>query len=176
MMTPVQPRRSAIHRPPPEMTVRELRTLVLTTPAVTILDVREEAVFRRGHVPHSVNAPESSSTALVKKVQSADRAVLVCEDGRLSAMVARMLGVCGFPDVAILRGGLQAWVAEGGSLMETTRSGNERPAIPWEDPAPAPAPAGWVEKAFRRITPRTLFIGLAAASALGLIVARWVGV
>lgn len=170
MMTPAEPRRSAIHRPPPEITARSLRALVSTARAVTVLDVRQESVFRAGHIPNSVNAPESGSTALVKKVQQAERAVLVCDDGRLSVMVARMLGVCGFPDVAVLKGGLQAWVAEGGPLMETTRSGNERLAIPWEDPVSVPV--GWVEKLYRRITPRLVFIGL-AASALVLIVARF---
>ena len=148
-MTTLEPRRSAIHRPPPEITARALRDLLRTTPAVKVLDVREESAFRPGHLPNSVNAPDSRTTSLIKKVQEAGRAVLVCDDGRLSSLVARTLGVCGFPDVAYLSGGLKAWVAEGGLLLETTRSGNELPVSPPEKPKPA----GWLGSLWRRIAP-----------------------
>jgi len=169
-MTSIEPRRSAIHRPPPEISARNLRELLWTTTAVKVLDVREEAAFRPRHLPNSVNAPDSRTTTLIKKVQEAGRVVLVCEDGRLSALVARTLGVCGFPDVAFLSGGIKAWVEAGGTLMETTRSGNELVAAPPEDPKPL----GWVGRVCRRITPRVVFFGIAAASALLLIVVRLV--
>lgn len=165
MTTPIQPRRSAIHRPPPEISAQELRRLLLSKTAPKVFDVRTESAFRSGHLPTSVNAPDSRTTALVKRVQEADRAVLVCEDGRLSAMVARTLGVCGFPDVAFLKGGVRAWLTEGGYLMETTRSGNERPLSPVDDSSRieqfAPLYGG--------VNPRVLWIGLGAACA-GLVV------
>lgn len=106
---------------------------------IAVVDVRETGPFIGRHIGGSISAPDSLTTALVRKMQVLKRAVLVCEDGRLSAMVARTLGFCGFKDLAILEGGLQAWVAAGGALSETTRSGFEH-ELPSPEPAEPPAP------------------------------------
>lgn len=109
--------------------------------APVILDVREAAAFNAGHIPGSVHAPDSQTTALVKKLQTIKSAVLVCDQGKVSAMVRRTLGFCGFHAVSYLDGGLKAWVAAGGDLMEITRSGAERALeLPEADEAPRPAP------------------------------------
>jgi 3-mercaptopyruvate sulfurtransferase SseA len=42
-------------------------------------------------------------------------------------MVARTLNFCGHHGVKYLKGGLSAWRSAGGSLVETTESGVERP-------------------------------------------------
>ena len=114
-----------------------------TAPA--ILDVREAAAFLSGHIPGSLHAPDSQTTALVKKLQTIDRAVLVCDQGKVSAMVRRTLGFCGFHAVSYLEGGLKAWLVAGGTLMEVTRSGAERALeLPeaGDEPRPAP-PSPW---------------------------------
>jgi rhodanese-related sulfurtransferase len=168
LMTPIQPRRSAIHRPPPEISAKELRRALWSKTAPSIFDVRNESAFRTGHLASSINAPDSRTTTLVKRVQEAERVVLVCDDGRVSAMVARTLGVCGFPDVAYLKGGLRAWLTEGGDLMETTRSGNERPVSPVDD-------SSRIDKLAPicvRLNPRLLLIGLAAGCTALFVVAR----
>ena len=155
-------RRSAIHRPPPTLDAKELNDLCGTFLRPTILDVREESLFSPGHLEGSVNAPEGNTTALLGKVAKASRVVLVCNDGHLSATVARMLGVCGYPEVTYLKGGLKAWKEAGLNLMETTRYGEERRAHEGGNPD-GPGPVG---RFFSRLTPLVFFSGLAGAAAL----------
>src|SRR5204863_9892372 len=109
----------------------------------SLVDVREAAAFHARHIAGSLHAPDSQTTALVRKLQTLESVVLVCDDGRLSSMVARTLGFCGFHDVGFLEGGLASWVAAGGVLVETTRSGfeHEIPLIPdVREATPPPKP------------------------------------
>ncbi len=100
-------RRSAIHRPPPTLDARELNDICGTFLRPTIRDVRDEAQFKAGHLEGAVHAPESNTPALLGTVTRASKVDLVCNDGHRSSTVARMLGVCGYPEVTYLKGGLK---------------------------------------------------------------------
>ena len=142
-------RPSSIHKPPPKMTVVELKLILHSREAITLVDVREPGVFHARHLPGSVNAPDSQTTALVKKMQTFSRAVLICENGRTSSLVARTLGFCGFRAVAYLEGGIEAWTASGGGLMETTRSGFEHAITPAPQEEARP---GLLDRLFNALT------------------------
>jgi rhodanese-related sulfurtransferase len=120
--------------------------LVLARKAPALLDVREPAQFHPRHLRGSLNCPESQATALVRRVQTLEKAVLICEDGSRSSLVTRTLGFCKLPSIAYLEGGLEAWTAVGGLLVETTRAGLEHELPPpvkgkaGEDPRNA---SGW---------------------------------
>src|SRR5262249_18407929 len=109
---------------------------------------REPGQFHPRHIAGSQNAPEAQTTALVRKLQTVDRAVLICNDGKLSSLVARTLGLCKVQSVVYLEGGIDAWKAAGGRLVETTRSGfeHELPDKPLDgEKAPqGSAPARWL--------------------------------
>lgn len=137
---PRPPSPSTIRKPPAAVTVAGLMLQIGAGKAPALLDVREPAVFHPRHIAGSQNAPDSQTTALVRKLQTLDRAVLVCSDGRLSAMVARTLGFCKINAVTYLEGGIQAWAAAGGSLVETTRSGFEHELAPEPQDEEAEAP------------------------------------
>lgn len=155
-------RRSAIHRPPPSLEAKELNDLCGTFLRPTILDVREESLFKAGHLEGSVNAPEGNTTGLIGKVSKARRVVLVCDNGKLSSTVARMLGVAGYPEVTYLKGGLKAWKEAGQHLQETTRRGEER-RLHEGGKADEPGPIG---RLFGQLTPPVFFAGLAGAATL----------
>jgi len=155
-------RRTAIRRPPPTLDAKELNDLCGSFLRPTILDVRIEAQFLAGHFEGSVNAPDSNTTALIGKVDRAKRVVLVCNDGHLSSMVARMLGVCGYPDIPYLKGGLKAWKESGHCLMETTRRGEERRVHEGGNPD-GPGPIG---RFLARVNGPVFYAGLAGAAAL----------
>ena len=157
-----EPRRSALHRPPPFMEVHTLKQQLWSGSPPDVLDVREDTFYRAGHIEFSINAPDSNTPSLVQKVEKNDRVVLVCEDGRLSSTVARMLGVCGFPDVTYLKGGLHAWTEGGNYHMKTTCSGDERRVHPGGDPDEA----GVAGRVLNMLTPPVLLVGIAAAAAL----------
>ena len=140
------PSPSSVRRPPATVSVAELMALLRAKTAPALLDVREPAQFHPRHVRGSLNCPESQATALVRRVQTLEKAVLICEDGSRSSVVTRTLGFCKLASIAYLEGGLEAWSAAGGTLVETTRSGLEhelpppRPRKPDEDPRGA---SGW---------------------------------
>jgi rhodanese-related sulfurtransferase len=157
-----EPRRSALHRPPPVVEASGLIQHLWSVSPPDILDVREEAFYRAGHIEGAVNTPESNTVGLVQKVKMSHRVILVCDDGRLSSTVARMLGVCGFRDVAFLKGGLRAWTDRGEHLMETTRSGEERRAQAGGDPD-APS-AVW--RVLSLLTPSVVMVGIVVGAAL----------
>jgi rhodanese-related sulfurtransferase len=167
MVIHVEPRRSAIHRPPPSVDVDGLWRIACSVTPPTILDIRDEEGFRQGHLEGSLSAPESNTTALMRKVQEAEQVVLVCKDGRLSATVARMMGVCGFPGVAYLKGGLDAWKLGEKPLLETTRSGDKRRAHEPFDPERG----GPVSEALIRLSPRVFIAGLLLSAAVLAILA-----
>lgn len=155
-------RRSAIHRPPPALDATELNDLCGTFLCPTVLDVRDEAQFKAGHLEGAVHAPESDTKALLGKVARASKVVLVCNNGHLSSTVARMLGVCGYPEVTYLKGGLKCWKENGSALMETTRRGEERRVHEGGNPD-GPGPLG---RLFGTLTPPVFFAGLAGAALL----------
>jgi len=90
---------------------------------VVVLDVRSAEEYEAGHVAGATWAPGG------QVVQATDeyiavrttRIVLVCDRGERSVMTAAWLRRMGFPEVAVLAGGLGAW-RDGGGALETGRA------------------------------------------------------
>jgi len=147
-LPPGTPSPSTIRKPPAFVTPANLMAQIGAGSAPTIFDVREAASFHPRHIAGSQNAPDSQTTALVRKLQTVDKAILVCNDGKLSSLVARTLGFVKINSVAYLEGGINAWAAAGGKLVETTRSGFEHELAPppkdEEATEKAPAPTRWL--------------------------------
>jgi rhodanese-related sulfurtransferase len=146
---PGMPSPSTIRKPPAFVTVASLMAQVGAGTAPALVDVRDPKLFHPRHLPGSQNAPDSQTTALIRKLQTLDKAVLVCDDGKLSSLVCRTLGFCKITSVCYLEGGINAWAAAGGKLSETTRSGFEHeikpmPQDPDEKPK-EPAPTRWLK-------------------------------
>ncbi len=159
--------RSTRWLPPTGLTVAQLKRDLPVGAAPQLLDVRDLEAFRRSHLPGATPAPDSAPAQLVTLAQRHPRVLLICDDGRMSAMVARTLKFSGIADPLYLVGGLKAWAAEGGLLLETSETGQEHRI--------ARESAG--ETTVRRLAPvgkalssRVLFLGLAGAAAvLGVV-------
>src|SRR5258708_10866346 len=106
MKSEPQLRPSRTAKAPRSIGAVELRLRLADGEAPSLVDVREAPAFHARHIAGSHHAPDSQTTALVRKMQSLKSAVLVCEDGRASSMVARTLGFCGFNDLVYLECGL----------------------------------------------------------------------
>ena len=144
---PGMPSPSTIRKPPPFVTVLNLMAQVGAGTAPVLVDVRDPKLFHPRHLPGSQNAPDSQTTALIKKLQTLDKAILICDDGKLSSLVCRTLGFCKITSVSYLEGGINAWAAAGGKLSETTRSGfeHEIKPMPKEPEVPkAPITKRWL--------------------------------
>jgi rhodanese-related sulfurtransferase len=81
----------------------------------TIVDVREPAEFKAGHIPNARNVPlvkiEEGAKGLEKL--KAKPILMVCQTGSRSGQAAGSLQKQGFTDVVTLSGGMSAWQQAG---------------------------------------------------------------
>ncbi|MFB6106958.1 MAG: rhodanese-like domain-containing protein [Halobacteriaceae archaeon] len=77
-----------------------------------VIDVRDRAAFRRGHLPGSECVPLPELVDRAPEFAGAERVVTVCPHGEASVQAARLLAAYeGLADARIesLAGGLTAW-------------------------------------------------------------------
>ena len=79
--------------------------------AGTVIDVREPAEYKTGHIPNAMNVPMSNLATQTKQLaKHKDRPlVLACRSGNRSVTAAMMLRKQGFEQVYSLAGGMIAW-------------------------------------------------------------------
>jgi rhodanese-related sulfurtransferase len=78
-----------------------------------VLDVRDAAVYKKGHIVDSKNvAAKSLNDAPSSHLPSQKSALLVCDNGTQSARCATDLQKSGEENVFALKGGLAAWKQE----------------------------------------------------------------
>jgi glyoxylase-like metal-dependent hydrolase (beta-lactamase superfamily II) len=84
-----------------------------------ILDVREEAAFRAGHIPGAVHLPRGQLELRINEAipDPTMRIVTYCEFGKISTLAAATLRTLGFMRAGALDGGMKAW-REGGFPVE----------------------------------------------------------
>jgi rhodanese-related sulfurtransferase len=80
----------------------------------TALDLRASADYRKGHIPGSVWSIRPRVVSAVKDKSAP--VLLIADDPGLARLAARDLREAGASDVAVLRGGIAAWQADGQSL------------------------------------------------------------
>jgi len=97
---------------------------------IVILDVRTAEEYEAGHVAGAVWAPGGQAVQATDEYVAVRAAsiVLVCDGLVRSVLTASWLMRMGYPSVAALSGGLQAWMEAGGAV---------------ETGHPANVPAGW---------------------------------
>ncbi len=80
--------------------------------AGVLLDVREPWEYAQVHVEGSVHIPMGQIPDRLAELNSAHSYVVMCHHGGRSQQVAAYLGSRGFPEVANLAGGIDAWAAD----------------------------------------------------------------
>lgn len=94
---------------------------------LTLVDVRTPEAYARRHVAGAINVPDSNPIGMVHRLKDRENVVLICEDGRVSALVARGLACARVSGTRCLEGGLRAWEEAGGATAERLESGSDRP-------------------------------------------------
>jgi rhodanese-related sulfurtransferase len=115
---------------PPE----ELSALRSESDGPRIVDIRNPAQFRRGHIPGSENVPFGELPDAVESFSGADRIVTVCPHGKASVQAAQLFASYeGTADAVVesLEGGLEAW---DGPLESADGDGERRPRDSTDDP------------------------------------------
>jgi rhodanese-related sulfurtransferase len=101
---------SRLLRPGQEVGPLEAVQLMNRRDAV-VLDVRDPAEYKAGHITNARNVPEKELEARVKELEKikSKPIIVCCPRGTRSASVAGLLRKRGFAEVVSLRGGLAAW-------------------------------------------------------------------
>jgi rhodanese-related sulfurtransferase len=97
----------------------QLRAVLCSENEAALLDVREEAVFSRGHLLWAVCLPLSQlELGIANLVPRREVPIVLCDEGDGSAdLAASRLAQFGYDDVAVLDGGIAAWTAAGFELF-----------------------------------------------------------
>jgi rhodanese-related sulfurtransferase len=76
-----------------------------------VLDVRDAAEYKSGHITNARNVPEAELDTRSKELDKvkAKPIIVSCGRGNRSAAIAAKLRKLGFAEVVSLRGGLAAW-------------------------------------------------------------------
>ena len=76
-----------------------------------VLDVRDPAEYKSGHITNARNVPEAELDTRAKELEKvkAKPIIVSCGRGNRSAAIASKLRKLGFAEVVSLRGGLAAW-------------------------------------------------------------------
>ncbi|MEI6028487.1 MAG: rhodanese-like domain-containing protein [Betaproteobacteria bacterium] len=107
-------RRSAVTAPrdPPKKSPQDVHALLDSSDEWAFLDVREQGAFDEGHPFWAVNAPASHLESEMPRLVPRKGTLLVLmddSDGGLARQAAERLSGWGYDDIAVMRGGLQAW-------------------------------------------------------------------
>jgi rhodanese-related sulfurtransferase len=85
---------------------------LLTTGSAVIVDVRQPAEWKTGHIRGAIHIPLTQLSGRLHQLPRDKTIVTVCRSGHRSAVGARTLTRAGH-DVLNLRGGMNAWARAG---------------------------------------------------------------
>ena len=97
-------------RPGQEVGPTEAVLLINRRDAV-VLDVRDAAEYKSGHITNARNVPEAELDSRAKELEKVKSKPIIvsCGRGNRSVAIAAKLRKLGFGEVVSLRGGLAAW-------------------------------------------------------------------
>jgi rhodanese-related sulfurtransferase len=97
-------------RPGREVSAVEAVQLINRRDAV-VLDVRDAAEYKAGHITNARHVPEGELEARLKDLEKVKTKPIIvsCARGNRSTTIANRLRALGFAEVFSLRGGLAAW-------------------------------------------------------------------
>ncbi len=101
--------------------VTALRAALAADPDTLLVDVRTPGEFRAASIDGAVNIPLDQLDAHLRRIvhDAGGRMVLLCQSGARAARAAEKLGRAGVADVAVLEGGMNAWVADDAPVRRT---------------------------------------------------------
>jgi phage shock protein E len=85
-----------------------------------ILDVRTPEEFAAGHLPGAVNINVEASdfTDRVAGLDESAETLVYCRTGNRSGVATDEMADLGFTDMSDLQGGIEAWTAQGGEVVQ----------------------------------------------------------
>jgi len=97
----------------PQITVDDLHGLIEKQADLQVLDVRRDAEFNSGHVPHAVPAELSKLKQTDLTLDPAKKTAVICAGGYRSSAAVSILEQRGFKNLLNVTGGTGAWIKAG---------------------------------------------------------------
>ena len=97
----------------PAITAHDLHARQESTEQLLVIDVRDRAEFKTGHVPGAINIPQKKLERQLGKLLDASYVVLYCINGKRTRLAEQTLIENDIPNVFHLEGGLIGWRQEG---------------------------------------------------------------
>lgn len=91
----------------------------MSTQPHTLLDVRQDAEWARGHAAEAIHIPLGEVMQRSDEIPVGQPVVVICASGNRSAMAATKLAKLGFASIYNFSGGMSAW---GGAQLPVKRS------------------------------------------------------
>ena len=102
----------------PAITAQDLHARQGNTAPLLVIDVRDVAEYKSGHVPGAINIPQKKLERQLDKLLDTNGVVLYCINGRRTRLAEQTLIENDVPDVFHLEGGLMGW-RQGGFKIHT---------------------------------------------------------
>jgi rhodanese-related sulfurtransferase len=95
----------------PQVSLAEAKMLMATDPELLVIDVREPAEFKAGHVPGAIHIPRGLlEFKLIKREKNLDRPILIyCRSGARASFAGEKLTKLGYTNVKNMTGGYLAF-------------------------------------------------------------------
>lgn len=102
--------------------VEELKSQ-LENPKTVLVDVRESAEYRVGHIPNAINIPLRTLTKNLDKIPSDRPVILYCSSGYRSAMGVMTLHLLGYGNIKGFPPSFAGWQAAGEEIFPLHKDG-----------------------------------------------------
>ena len=102
----------------PAITAQGLHASQASTDQLLVIDVRDRAEYKSGHVPGAINIPHKKLRKQLDKLVDANGVVLYCINGRRTRLAEQTLIENDVANVFHLEGGLIGW-RQGGFKVRT---------------------------------------------------------
>jgi rhodanese-related sulfurtransferase len=101
---------------PPVVSPAALQRLLADHPEVSLLDVRTPGEFEAVHITGAYNVPLDTLGEHSREIRAnvSQPLVLVCQSGQRARRAEEVLKAAGMPNLHVLDGGVNAWLAAGG--------------------------------------------------------------
>ena len=108
----------------PSVTPQDIRRALLLRQEIALLDVRQEAVFAKGHPLFAANmAADRIAIEAALRLPRKNAPIVLYDDGEgLTAQASAQLEGLGYTDVRVLAGGLKAWREAGYEIFQDVNS------------------------------------------------------
>ncbi|GJQ59827.1 MAG: sulfurtransferase [Candidatus Scalindua sp. AMX11] len=103
-----------------EITIDEVKAKVERGDTFSLVDVREESEWKKGHIPNAIYIGKGVIERDIEKIitNTESKIILYCGGGFRSALAADSLQKMGYLDVSSMDGGYGGWVKAGYPVKE----------------------------------------------------------